>query len=199
MLCILLWSYLRLQLGANLVKIDRQLNADPSQTGALCQGYAISEDDNASGSVYANAVSIRWQSTDFVSAPVTTTSTTMPTAAAATTNSKTASISLSEVPVNTHSGLTTGAKAGIGVGVTLEFFYFQRKRHESLLRDLDEAENMTGVDSTSKPKVMTEVSAGPDQQLAELPTPTYFITELPAIDFSSQEPQPIELDGHIER
>lgn len=186
--------------------IDRQLNADHSQTGAPCQGYAVDQEGNVAGVLYAKGVSIRWQSTDFVSTPITTTSTTTPTAA--TTNTKSTSASLPEVPAKTHLGLTTGAKAGIGVGVTLgvilglgaalAFYYFRRKRRDNPPRGSDEGENVTGADSTSKPKIMMEVSAAPDQQLAELPTSTYFITELPATDFSSQGQKPTELVGHVE-
>ncbi|KAF3391310.1 hypothetical protein F1880_007687 [Penicillium rolfsii] len=178
-----------------------QLNANPSQTGAPCQGYAADQEGNVEGVLYAKAVSIRWQSTDFV-----LTSTTKPTAAA--THTESTSDSLPEVTAKANSGLTTGAKAGIGVGVTLGvilclgaalgIFYFRRKRRDSPPRGSDEAENVTGADSTSKPGTMTEVSAAPDQQLAELPTPTYFISELPATDLSSQAQKPAGPVGHVE-
>lgn len=145
--------------------------------------------------LYANAVSIRWQSTDFPQAT-------------ATTSSETTSTSLPEIPTYKHSGLTTGAKAGIGVGVTLGvilalggalgFFYLRRKRREDPPQAPDEPENMTEPGNTGSPSTKTEVSAAADQQPAELPTPTYFTAELPSTHFGSLEPKPAELDGYHE-
>lgn len=111
-------------------------------------------------------------------------------------NSVPTSASLSEGSTSNDSGLSTGAKAGIGVGVTLGmlalsaalgFFYFRRKRREARPQNADEAATTTRPYNKPETESVTEVSAAPDQQLAELPTPAYFAAELASPHFGSQE------------
>ncbi|KAJ5212746.1 uncharacterized protein N7498_004392 [Penicillium cinerascens] len=195
----LLWSYWELEACTNSITLDRELNANAGQTGAPCHGWAVDANGSYLGVLYADAVSIRWQSTDFTQATATTIYTTSTDLPEIPTGQHSG---LPEIPTYHHSGLTTGAKAGIGVGVTLGvilavggalgFFYFLRKRRGGLSQAPDEPGNMTG------PGNKTEMNAVADQQPAELPTPTYFTAELPSNHFSFQEPMPAELDGRHE-
>jgi hypothetical protein len=77
----------------------------------------------------------------------------------------------------------------LALGSALGFFYFRRKRRETRPQDTDEAAATTGPYNKPRPESVTEVSASPDQQLAELPTPTYFAAELPSPHFGSQRKQ----------
>jgi hypothetical protein len=190
--------------------LARGFSADTSQIGLPCSWSAIDHSGVSLGPLYADAVSIRLQSTDFAPTTSSTTGYTTITSTDSATmtpfmNSVPTSASLSEDSTSNNSGLSTGTKAGIGVGVTLGvlalgaalgFFYLRRKRREVRLQDADEAAATAGPYNKPGPESVTAVSAAPDQQLAELPTPTYVAAELPSPHFDSQEGEkPAELDG----
>ncbi|KAJ5301364.1 hypothetical protein PENANT_c023G04554 [Penicillium antarcticum] len=179
------YRWLEVELFVYVMMICRLFNANPTDVGARCSGYLYDGDDFA-GTIYANAVSIRWQSTDFTT-PTMTSTTIKPKTSSIARNTSTQS---PEAPLESH-GLTIGAKAGIGVGVSLGviltiglalwLFYARRKRSQSPPQGHDEPDHMT------ENVVIYETLP------VELPTPTYFTTELPTPRSGSPPSKPAEL------
>lgn len=141
--------------------------------------------DTVTGTVSGNAVHIRWQSTDFSEGPTASTS-----APETTTISQNTYTKSPEPTLQSHAGLTVGAKAGIGLGVSLGVIFAfvvsvylynaRRKGHKSPPKTHEEPEDIAEADG---------------QPRFELPTPTYFTQELPTQDLPPSEiSKAVELD-----
>ncbi|KAJ6151820.1 hypothetical protein N7470_006948 [Penicillium chermesinum] len=140
--------------------------------------------------IYADLVSIAWQSTDF------TTPTTTPTAAstsiqlAESSSTNTSTSTMTETPTSApkaHSGLSAGAQAGIGVGVSIGvlsvvaiafgIFFIRRKRRAELPQD-------TSFPADDDPPAELPHDGKSGRPLSELPTPAFFTPELPGSEVS---------------
>ncbi|QKX58434.1 uncharacterized protein TRUGW13939_05556 [Talaromyces rugulosus] len=119
---------------------------------------SVTETATSGYEINAYGISIRYQSSDFVSAPTKiSSSSTSPSTAATTGTSPPTLIATSAPETNHPSGLSSGAGAGIGVGVTIAvfalvgsglFYFFRRRRSTSTTYEATSVTPMTPTPPT---------------------------------------------------
>ena len=161
------------------------MDLDPSSTDSM--NRPVCSDTFFPDAGFANAVIIAWQSTDF----------TTPTSTAKPTSTRRVPVETNLKPElstkNIHSGLSVGAKAGIGVGVSFGVFcavaliyglFFLRRRGRVPPQD------------SSVPSEQAYSDGVNSRPISELPTATFFTPELQAESKEWKPLEPAELDAH---